>query len=797
MIQKRQGRHAPTGICPCLYFKQQEMKVISIKALLAAAVLLAALPAKALTGYSVSMADFELRGGETKKVELSMDNATEVSALSLEMRLPQGFSVGLDRRGNPAVTQTDRAYDQMLKANVEGQVLKVATLSNEAYDGTSGAVLVVPIVASETVAAGTYTINIYNVKFSSPAGKLYDVGSASCRITVPATMVETVTLPSAEETLRAGETLTLTPTVLPANATTKALEWTTDNADVATVDNGVVTGVSVGEANITATATDGSGASATCKVTVTPGEVKVASIALSPTEATVEAGHKLTLTATVLPADATNQALTWRSSSRDIATVADGVVTTLKAGSVTITAETTDGTALKAYCTLTVTAPAAVDYLVVDDFTANPGKTVTVPVAMVNQDEISAIQMFVEMPEGVSVAPDKRGNPMVKHDADRRYDQQLKATVDGQTLKIATLSNEAYNGTSGTLLTVPFVVDKSVRGGAYTFNVTNAKLSTPAGKLIDCDDFSFTMTVEEIRATAITLDQTEASVEASKTLQLAATVAPDDATVTAVEWRSGNEAVATVDQNGLVTAVATGQTVITATTTDGTALTAECALTVTDRVYVDYFVVDDFSAGAGSEVVMPIGLVNADEIAAVQLRVELPEGVSVALDKRGNPMVKHDADRWYDQQLKAVLDGQTLKIATLSNEAYNDNAGTLLNVTLTVAADIELGDYPVRIVDAKLSTPAGRLLECPDTECVLTVDHVSGVADVDVAAYTVYGEKGQLTIRGAEGQSAEVIAADGRQVTTVGCLSECESIAACSGVYLVHIKGKTTKVIVY
>ena len=480
--------------------KQTFLKTIFLSAL----AVLASVPVYALNGYSMQIADFEIKAGETKKVEISMDNATEISALSLEMRLPQGFTVGTDKRGNPAVTQTERAYDQMLKANLDGQVLKIATLSNEAYDGNSGAVLVVPIVAGGDVKAGSYTVSLYNVKFSSPQGKLYDVGPSSCKATVPVTLVESIAFANAEESLRAGETLTLSPTVMPSNATTKALAWTSGNEEAATVADGVVKGVSPGEAVITATATDGSGVSASCKVTVTPGVVKATSITMSQTEATVEAGHSLTLTATVMPHDVTNPAVVWRTSSGEIATVKDGVVTTLKAGSVTITAETADGTNLEAYCTLTVTKPAAVDYLVVDDFTTNPGKTFTLPVAMVNADEISAVQLQVVLPEGISVKADKRGNPMVKHDADRWYDQQLKANLVGQVLKIATLSNEAYNGNSGTLLNATLTIDENMVSDIYTIKIINAKLSTPAGVLIECPDAECSVTVGDVSDVGIT-----------------------------------------------------------------------------------------------------------------------------------------------------------------------------------------------------------------------------------------------------------------------------------------------------
>ena len=75
--------------------KQTFLKTFFLSAL----AVLASVPAYALDGYSMQIADFEIKAGETKKVEISMDNATEISALSLEMRLPQGFTVGTCHSG--------------------------------------------------------------------------------------------------------------------------------------------------------------------------------------------------------------------------------------------------------------------------------------------------------------------------------------------------------------------------------------------------------------------------------------------------------------------------------------------------------------------------------------------------------------------------------------------------------------------------------------------------------------------------------------------------------------------------
>lgn len=89
-----------------------------------------------------------------------------------------------------------------------------------------------------------------------------------------------------------------------------------------------------------------------------------------------------------------------------------------------------------------------------------------------------------------------------------------------------------------------------------------------------------------IDVTGITLNQTEATLEATQELQLTATVAPEDATNKNITWSSSNDALATVDENGLVRGVAAGVVVITAETEDGK-FKAECTVTVTPFSSID------------------------------------------------------------------------------------------------------------------------------------------------------------------------------------------------------------------
>ena len=171
--------------------------------------------------------------------------------------------------------------------------------------------------------------------------------TATCSVTVNAAAVPVtgVTLDQNSLTKTVGDpAVTLTATVQPTNATNQNVSWSTSNASVATVTNGVVNFVSAGTATITVTTQDGA-KTATCSVTVNAAAaVPVTSVSVSPTSATLTVGQTQQLTATVLPSNATDKSGSWTSSNAAVASVSSsGLVTANAAGSATITFTTTDG----------------------------------------------------------------------------------------------------------------------------------------------------------------------------------------------------------------------------------------------------------------------------------------------------------------------------------------------------------------------------------------------------------------------------------------------------------------------
>lgn len=175
--------------------------------------------------------------------------------------------------------------------------------------------------------------------------------TATCKVSV-VTLAQEITFDCTELEIYNGESYTLQATVLPEDTSNKSLSWASSNTAVATVDeNGTITPVKAGTTTITATSMDGTGIKCSCQVTVLQHSE---SITLDAESAFLHIGDKKQLTATILPADASNQKVVWSSSDDTIASVdQEGLVTALKVGKVQITATAEEG-ALKAVCEVEV-----------------------------------------------------------------------------------------------------------------------------------------------------------------------------------------------------------------------------------------------------------------------------------------------------------------------------------------------------------------------------------------------------------------------------------------------------------
>ena len=352
---------------------------------------------------------------------------------------------------------------------------------------------------------------------------------AVCEITVKQ-LVEEITFPESEYTVAIGEKkkINLIPAVLPENANETSLEWKSSDSSVATVSDGVITGIRQGEVTITAMATDVKDipdeerVSASVRVTV----VRHAdSIELTAETDILWVGDSLTFGTKLLPEDTTDKTLAFTSSDESIATVdSDGRVTALSAGetgasTVVITAESACGSASSEYT-----------------FTVRQKVT------------------DIEIPEETVVL--KLG--------------------DSYTLEPTVLPENAFDKTVSYSSSDDKII--SAEGGSIT------AVGTGTATVTISSDCGRERTEKKCTFTVIVLPagielETAVSVEKTKTYQLTPVLSPDNVTETEITYSSSDESVATVDENGLVTALKTGTAVIRAQS-EVEDVFAECTVTV-------------------------------------------------------------------------------------------------------------------------------------------------------------------------------------------------------------------------
>ena len=345
---------------------------------------------------------------------------------------------------------------------------------------------------------------------------------------------KTAKLDKTEIELNAEEETTLRIITTPDNVE-KSYKMQVDNSSVINVEKtdefGVlkITGLAKGTAKITFIVTvDGTEFTLECRVTVNAPDILVTEIKLDKTEITIEKGQTETITATILPENATNKRFTWSTDNKDIVGLRlaeQGKLTIegLSAGTATITATTEDGNK-QAICKVTVTDSEATG------ISLNKTKE-----TIANKEELEIISNVSGENQNVTW---ETSNSVI---AKISKTENNKITVTGEKAGTATITAKTEDGKTATCeITVVYPV---------------------AGITIN--------------------EGSESIVVGSKTL-LSSVLEPINATNQKITWSSSNGEIATVDEYGIVEGLKAGNVIITATTEDGNKQ-ATCEITVTNK----------------------------------------------------------------------------------------------------------------------------------------------------------------------------------------------------------------------
>ena len=285
------------------------------------------------------------------------ENSTPNQGNSIVLRPAKTFNSKAALAKFPAVEVTEITLNHSSATLMAGEALSLqatvspsyATDATVAWSTSDASVAIVVRGVVTAVSPGVATI-------TAKAGNR----EATCVVTVEKRYVAVMGLILSESsaTVTEGEMLQLTATVTPADADDKTVTWESSDTTIAIVVDGLVTALSPGKVSITAKAGE---RQASCVVTVEKRYVPVTDIILNYTELTLAVGESVTLTATIVPADADDQMISWSTSDSKVATINRKRVRGVAPGTAIITAATTDYTAT---CVVTVTLDNGIDDVV-------------------------------------------------------------------------------------------------------------------------------------------------------------------------------------------------------------------------------------------------------------------------------------------------------------------------------------------------------------------------------------------------------------------------------------------------
>lgn len=230
---------------------------------------------------------------------------------------------------------------------------------------------------------------------------------------------------------------------------------------------------------------------------------------------------------------------------------------------------------------------------------------------------------------------------------------------------------------------------------------------------------------EKSLVTSITFDKTSLVLAAGTSETITATVLPEKATHKNLVWTSDNLAVATVE-GGVVTAVAIGTANVTATATDGSDVSATCAVTVIQGSN-DKLSVPDLTAHTGKQIMLPVSMQNEGVMSGFQFDLVLPDGVTIASDEEGELLVEGTSRiKNFTISARQKASGAYGIVAmSVSGKTISGNDGEVLNITVDIANTLAAGDYTIQLKDIQLTTGEMTTVYVPNVTSSLTVTDVT------------------------------------------------------------------------
>lgn len=301
---------------------------------------------------------------------------------------------------------------------------------------------------------------------------------------IDANPVSEIVLDNTSLLLAVDKTATISATVLPLSASNKRLTWSSSNTGVATVEDGVVTAISVGSATITVTATDGSNVSATCQVTVTANK----DAAIAQLQSLIDEAQSLYDNSTE-GEEIGQYVVGARTELLEViqsvsAHISDTMDDELLAQSIADIQAAIDLFQSKKISGGDDTDISQMDNVVyIENVEANAGKQLTLSVKMKNTVEVQGFGFDLYLPDGVTIAEDEDGFSLVTLSTERTTEKKTNYfdsnIMDGGFLRVLASSTKGYtiSGNDGEIVQIIVNIDKDMEAGDYPIILKEIALS--------------------------------------------------------------------------------------------------------------------------------------------------------------------------------------------------------------------------------------------------------------------------------------------------------------------------------
>lgn len=424
----------------------------------------------------------------------------------------------------------------------------------------------------------------------------------------------------------------------------------------------------------------------------------------------------------------------------------------------------------------------------IDNIDAAQGSPLIIPIKMKNTTDITAFQLTLSLPEGVTF--DKKGDDYqikLSDRASKSHTMKCALQGDGSMMIMAlSLQNAFFSGSEGDLMyvTVNVAADKVVE--EYDLIMDNVILTekdkSNTSIAHEFPQLKSKLTIKEYTPGDSNGDGQISILDAVNVLQY---MLEKDLTGFVFKAADRNEDghINIVDVVGVIDTLLKQ--------TPSSSPSRSISLTEDQPSVTDLFEMDPLSINAGETKTLALRLNNSDAYTAFQMDIELPAGLSVAKDADGNSLIEMAGNRSTFSQVTVsneVQDGKVRIIGySMSNSLYAGNEGDFLYITLKADDSVESSSSLITVDNIHMVTSARTEVQLSTCSGEVAVNSITAVNGTEINKLSITVENGALIIFTPEAMEMPLYSVEGRLIKVLSLKDGSNSIYGLNkGIYLIH-----------